>query len=133
MLWSKLLKLALVAGTCGLFAGCTSGATGTVEGTVYVDGEPMGGFEVSYKSDEDGSVAMGASQSDGRYKLFIGRANKRIRTGRYHVTLEPSGMITGVPRPTVRLPARYLDFSQTDLVQTVDSGSNVLDLHVETR
>ena len=81
---------------------CTSRATGTVEGTVYVDGQPMGGFEITYKSDEDGSVAIGASQNDGRYKLFIGRANERIRTGKYHVTLEPSGMITGVPRPSVQ-------------------------------
>lgn len=114
-----------------LLLGCSRGNMGTVEGTVFVNGEPTGGLEIAYKNDADGSMALGATQADGRYELRIGRGERQIAVGSYHVTVTPSEMVTGVPKPDVRMPSKYLSHEETDLVQTVNPGANTLDLNID--
>ena len=126
-------KLMVCVAVLALMGGCSAATTGTVEGTIYVDGTPLGGLEVAYKSDKDGSLALGATLEDGKYSLRMGRGNSNIPVGTYHVTVVPSGEVTGIAKPKIKLPSRFLQHDTTDLIQTVGPGANVLDLRLDTK
>jgi len=108
--------------------GCSSQKTGTVDGIISVDGQPTGGLEVAFRNDTDGSMALGATQADGKYSLRMGRGRSEISIGSYHVTVTPSAHVTGIPKPSVKLSEKYLMHDKTDLVQTVEPGENHLDI-----
>jgi len=126
------LKLKLLATTifAGLLVGCGGPATGTVTGRVLIDGAAQGGFEVTFTSQTDGSGAMGSSQQDGQYQLFVGRGKTQIPAGNYKVTVAPTPFVEGIPLPKVKLPATVTDLDQTVLIKTVKGGENVIDLEV---
>ncbi|MEX1042425.1 MAG: hypothetical protein WDZ51_17465 [Pirellulaceae bacterium] len=118
----------------GTICGCTNGqSTGTVNGIVTVDGKPMGGFEVIFTSSDDGTTARGYAKQQGEYQLFVGRGSHEIPVGEYKVTVIPSAFVQGVPEPTVKLPAAFASVEDTDLVKTVGSGANQLDLEISTK
>lgn len=111
--------------------GC-SAKTGTVEGTVAVDGKPLGGFQVTFTSQADGSTALGYAKSDGRYQIFRGRGKREIPVGEYKVTVQPTDVVDFVARPNVRLPSTYTDSSTTVLIESVEPGDNVIDFELES-
>jgi hypothetical protein len=120
--------------TCAVLcasAGCSSN-TGTVEGTVAVDGKALGGFEVTFTSQADGSTALGYAKADGRYQLFRGRGKREIPVGEYKVTVQPTDVVDFVSRPNVRLPATYTNSSNTVLIESVGPGANVIDFELES-
>jgi hypothetical protein len=116
---------------CGLAlqcaaAGC-SAKTGTVEGTVFVDGSPLGGFEVMFTSQEDGSTSLGYAKADGKFQLFRARGNRNIAVGEHNVTVKPTDMVDFVRMPKVKLPT-----DQTVLVKSVKPGANVIDFDLHS-
>lgn len=113
-------------------AGCSPGDTGTVEGTVIVDGNPLGGFEVTFTSQADGSTALGYAKADGRYQLFRARGNRNIAVGEHKVTVTPTEMVDFVPKPNIRLPATYTDRYKTTLIRSVEPGANVIDFELDS-
>ncbi|WP_459554785.1 hypothetical protein [Lacunimicrobium album] len=116
-----------------VISGCGGSTTGSVTGTVRVDGNPMGGFEVRYYSVADGSMAIGGALSDGQYKIVKGRGETAIEAGDYKVTVTPSSMIDGVAEPKVKIPRELADASTTTLMKTVGPGANVIDLEISAQ
>jgi hypothetical protein len=114
-------------------AGCGNSGTGSVTGTVRVNGSPMGGFEVRFYSVADGSMAIGSAMSDGQFKLVKGRGETQIEAGDYKVTVEPTSLIDGVAEPKVKIPQELASASTTTLVKTVGPGANVIDLEISAQ
>ncbi|WP_437200797.1 hypothetical protein [Planctomicrobium sp. SH664] len=117
----------------GLIAGCSRNAVGTVHGTVIVDGQPMGGFDVIFHSQADGTSVMGAAKAEGRYELYRGRGATDIPCGEYRVTLTPNSLIDGVPLPKVKLPENVTQLEQATIVKTIAPGPNVIDIEVSSQ
>ena len=116
----------------GAAAGCSSGTTGTVEGTVIVDGKPLGGFEVMFTSQTDGTTSLGYAKADGRYQLFRARGNRNITVGEHKVSVKPTEVVDNVPKPNVRFPATYTDPFKTELIKSVEPGENVIDFELDS-
>lgn len=115
-------------------AGCNAGSqTGTVTGTLHVDGIPLGGFEVRFYSVADGSMAIGSAGADGHFTLIRGRGEKQITVGDYKVTIDPTDLIEGVPEPKIKIPQELAAAGTTTLTKTVSSGANVIDLDISTQ
>jgi len=130
---SKVTAAVLTLAVAICLAGCSGGNTGKVEGRVLIDGEPMGGFEVSFISVKDGSGAIGSAAEGGKYELIQGRSNEWIPVGEYKVTVTPTSFVDGIPMPKVKLDKGYTDPRQATLVKTVEPGRNQIDLEVETK
>ena len=121
----------LIGAILCISVGCSAN-TGTVEGTVEVDGKPLGGFQVTFTSQADGSTALGYAKADGRYQVFRGRGKREIPVGEYKVTVQPTDVVDFVSRPNVRLPTTYTDSSNTILIKSVEPGANVIDFELES-
>ncbi|WP_437202743.1 hypothetical protein [Planctomicrobium sp. SH664] len=122
-----------VLGLIPLISGCFSGeATGTVDGKLYVNDAPMGGFEISFTSVAHGFVANGFAQADGTYWLIRGRADKQIPVGDYKVSIAPSAFVPNVKKPNVKLAGKVSSLEETTMTQTIKAGPNVIDLRVTT-
>ncbi|WP_040352880.1 hypothetical protein [Blastopirellula marina] len=108
--------------------GCWKGDTGTVEGTLKVDGEPLGGFLIYFASKDGNGEAMGGVIGDGSYKLTYGRGDDQIPVGEYRVYVQATEFIDNVSMPKVKLERQYTDPYEASLVKTIDYGHNVIDL-----
>lgn len=128
MLRTQLLALPVL-----LTLGCTGESIGTVKGTLNIDGQATGGYEIHYLNASDGSMAIGYAQADGRYEMFRGRGKSTLNTGSYTVSLSPSPDVPGVPMPKLKLPAIYTDRDQAALKVTVNPGENDITLDVKSR
>ncbi len=122
---------------CFLFAilalcGCSSSSIGSVSGTVLVNGQPTGGFDIRYYAVSNGLMAVGGAQADGKYQLVFGRGDRSLPIGEYKVTVTPTADIEGVPMPKVKLSKDLFDASTTPLTKTVGPGENVIDLDLTT-
>ena len=129
--------LALMALAC-LMTGCSQGpAVGRVEGTVTLDGSPLGGAKVIFTPIDGGRPSMAVTDGSGRYELEFGPGVKGALVGKHKVsisTFEPgetddSGQLVGhVPE---RVPAKYNQ--DTTLIVEVKRGSQVIDFPLESQ
>ena len=125
----SLLGFAVAVTLVGV-VGCGSGPdTGTVTGTVTMDGQPVAGVEVNFEPiDVDlGTTATGYTQAAGEYELFYPGSKKGAPAGEYIVRIVPAEMEEGAG-PPVRIPAKYND--QSELTKTVESGSNTINFEL---
>lgn len=80
---------------CGMLIGCGggegySGPTGTVTGTVKLDGTPVSGpTKVAFINTEKGFTAVGTTDSSGRFTLSS-KGESQIPVGKYQVTVTSS-------------------------------------------
>lgn len=126
-------SLALCIGCCLLLVsvGCSSSEpeqpTGTVKGTLTLNGEPFSNAGVVFYSAETGSGMGFAVASDGTFGH-----DKPLWTGNYKVTLgakqpSPEDLEAGkIPSPSVDpgIPKRLLDPSTTYFSAEVKAGVN---------
>ncbi len=115
------------------FCGCDLAATGTVTGTVLVDKVPTGGLDIRFYSIQDGSMAIGGTGADGKFKLLRGRGDPALPIGEYKVTIAPTADIAGVPMPEIKLSPELLDSGTTPITKTVKAGENVIDIEVSSQ
>ncbi|PQO46968.1 hypothetical protein [Blastopirellula marina] len=113
--------------------GCGSGNSGTVSGTLTVDGEPSGGYFVYFEPTDGNAEAVGGAVADGSYSLTYGRGSTQIPVGEYRVYVTPTDLIDNVPMPKVKVEADYLNRDKTTLVKKVEAGTNVIDLEIPSR
>ncbi len=100
---------------------------GTVSGTVLVDGEPTGGFEVVFVSPE-GLEYTALAIKGGTYRVIGGRTSPDIPAGSYRVTVTPSSLVDDVPRPKMKLSEDYFDSARTPIIVEVNRGKNDIPL-----
>ena len=122
-----------------LVAGCLSRgpAVGRVEGTVTLDGIPLGGAKVIFTPVEGGRSSMAVTDGSGRYELEFGPGMKGALVGKHKVSIstfeagetDDSGKLVGhVPE---RVPAKYN--RDSILTAEVKAGSQVIDFKLESR
>jgi hypothetical protein len=142
--WLVLSALLVTAGGCG--SDGYSGPTGTVRGTVTLNGEPVpAGTGVVFVSDE-GFSASGQVDAGGAYELSSANSGKRVPAVSYKVMISaPSGgegtaeetdyeammeaSASGQASSAAALsaiPAKYGSTATSGLTFTVDAGDNTI-------
>ena len=133
--------------------GCDSGGGPVpLRGTVKLDGRPLANASVYFISkDSKGRDALGSTDADGVFRLSTIRPGDGAFPGTYKVTVQLAAPINAAAvaatpaeamqassagrkpkQPSVTLPPRYSQPSQTILVQEVPaSGSVVFELQSE--
>lgn len=131
-------RLPLTIFSCLSFAlllatGCSGGSTGTVEGTVSVNGAPVNGLEVEFTRVEGGGPAMAYTVNGGKYNLIVGRGNDQIPIGEYKVAIRVFSEDPTLEIPKFKLGPNYTKTEETELRGTVKSGTNTLDFDLNTK
>lgn len=127
-LWLAAFCLLGLSG-CGLFAG-----SGQVEGVVFLNGEPTGGFEVTLtpaKRPDSGVAYYGTAGEQGKFRISQGKGNFLIPAGTYRVTFATIAVSDSVPVLNLNLPAQYSDPAQASIQIDVKQGKNNFDLKLE--
>ena len=148
VLWALLAIAGLVAsGGCG---SGDAGPTGTVSGTVTLNGQPVPpGSTVSFIS-EKGQTAAGVVEDEGEYQLYIGGEDKYIPVGAYKATVAPpaeemtqaeyDAMMEAASsqkrpsRPPAQkslIPVKYQMPATSGLSFNVEEGSNQIDIKLD--
>jgi len=119
--------------------GCSPGgpALGRVEGTVTLDGVPLGGARVVFTPVDGGRPSMAVTDGSGHYELEFAGGIRGAVVGKHKVSIstfeagekDDSGKLVGhVPE---RVPPKYN--LETTLEQEVKRGSQVIDFKLESR
>jgi hypothetical protein len=127
---------ALAALAVSVLSGCgRSVKLGEVEGTVRLDGQPIGQVLVVFiPEDSQGPQSTGITDGEGRFKLRCNNARSGAVVGPHRVTLldaavAPGGRSRddepeeGAARPTSRVPDVYSRADKTPLRQLVAAGT----------
>lgn len=131
---SHLGRLSLLLLGCFLIVGCGGGDTGTVSGTVTVDGQPTDALEVEFiPVDVENGPAMGYTSQGGKYQLIQGRGNKQIPVGDYRVAISVFGEAATPEVKALKLPPTYTSAEETELQATIKSGANTIDFDLQTQ
>jgi hypothetical protein len=141
---SRLLFLGLLvvlgAGGCG-----ASIATTPVEGTLTLDGKPIGKAVVIFSLDGEGSAgaarSVGQTDEQGRFRLRTESGQEGAVPGQHRVTVEDlswydaprdaEGSVTKLPKR--RFPAIYSDPLQTPFRVTIQANSQPVELKMRVR
>jgi hypothetical protein len=115
---------------------------GEVEGTVRLDGQPVGQVLVVFiPEDPQGPQSTGITDAEGRFKLRCNNARSGAVIGPHRVTLvdgavAPGGRSRddepeeGAARPTSRVPDVYSRVDKTPLRQAVSAGTQSVTIDI---
>lgn len=126
--WCGLLGMILLP----TLVGC-GGTTGTIEGSVSLDGQPVRGVEVVYRDLAEGVEGAGITNAEGKYRVFFGRGNRELPVGEYRVTLElmlPEEEAAPAQRQLRSIVSRYNGNLPNE---TIVPGVNVVDLQLDSK
>lgn len=139
---------AVVTSSVLFLAGCGDSGrpqTASVQGTVTLDGAPLGGVSVQFIPQEDkGRSATGTTDAAGNYTLSTFQTGDGAIPGLYKVivvrpisdeqALSEKGLPdASPPAPSgPEIPSKYSDPKQTELTTTVSSGSNTIPLELKS-
>lgn len=116
-----------------LLTGCGGAATGSVEGTVTVNGAPVNGLELEFVPVAGGGSSMGYTANGGKYQLIVGRGNDQIPTGEYKVAIRVFTEDPNLEIPKFKLGPNYAKLEDTELRGTVNGGENTINFDLETK
>ena len=136
------MKSCLLAVACCAMmvcVGCTKGGldapTGTVSGTVSIQGKPLTEGVVTFFGENNGDTATAEVQSDGSYSLKYGDGFS-VPAGDYRVSInsgigkptviDPQELMKRGPQPVLKnpIPEKYRDPKTSSLIAVVKAGSN---------
>jgi hypothetical protein len=118
--------------------GCSGSASGVAEvtGTITMDGSPLANAVVTFVPTEMGSPSYGRTDQSGIYTLQYTREVSGAVIGEHRVRI--STMSSGdpdsdppIPASPETVPAQYN--SQSELLRTVESGSNTIDFELDSQ
>ena len=130
---------------CGIILcdGCSSGPddvpeTGTVTGTVTLDGTPLAEALVIFQP-ESGRTSAGTTDSTGKYELDYTSTLKGAKLGKHTVSITtfkaPEGNLETKEAqkevPKEKVPAQYN--KDTTLTAEVKAGENTIDLDLQSK
>jgi hypothetical protein len=129
--------------TAGLLSGCGRSVTlGEVDGTVRLDGQPLGQVLVVFvPEDPQQPQSMGITDAEGHFKLRCNNSRSGAVVGPHRVTLVDANMAPGgrkrddepeegAARPVSRVPEVYSRTDRTPLRQTVAAGTQTISLEI---
>jgi len=124
---------------CGGGAGLPAGETGTVSGTVTLNGQPIqANCAVTFlpPGDAAGVMAIGTTDAAGMYALKM-RDQEGVLVGKYHVSVSPPRAPVmdvmaedagDIDDPPPLFPQKYLSPETSGVTLDVVAGSNKLDI-----
>ncbi|MHC4876863.1 MAG: carboxypeptidase-like regulatory domain-containing protein [Planctomycetota bacterium] len=148
------LSLPLLLACIALGSGCGSGpnladgATGTVNGKVTLEGQPVPeGTTVMFQRDSDGQVATGICDADGEFLLRM-KGGLEIVEGTYRVAVMPpnptanmsdeeamqasvDGKLEDVAAVSELIPEKYQVIENSKTIFSVKPGSNEFTLDMK--
>lgn len=137
----RALAASLVFGS--IFVGCGGGGPddypdmGTVSGTVTMGGQPLADARVTFTpKGSSGRPSTGITDSGGYYELSYSLSVEGAKVGEHAVSIStytgPAPDVNGdfQPGKPETVPMQYNTTSE--LVETVDSGSNTFDFELES-
>ncbi|WP_291171768.1 carboxypeptidase-like regulatory domain-containing protein [Gimesia sp.] len=126
-----------------LFHGCSSGPddvpeTGTVTGTVTLDGAPLADAQVQFQP-ENGRTSTGTTDAEGHYELDYSGTLKGAKIGKHSVSITtfnaPEGNLETKEAqkqvPKEKVPAQYN--ANTTLTADVKAGENTIDFDLQSK
>jgi hypothetical protein len=136
-------RFVLAALAASFLGGCGRSVTlGEVEGTVRLDGQPVGQvFVVFIPEDPQEPQSTGVTDAEGRFKLRCNNAHSGAVVGPHRVTLVDAAVAPGgrkrddepeegSARPTSRVPEVYSRVDRTPLRQTVSAGKQSVSIDI---
>lgn len=118
-----------------LSAGCGQSDWGTLEGTVLLNGEPIGPGAISLEPvNEARAGALAKFGSDGKYAIQSSGRKPGAPIGEYRVFIrggENLSAETDGPPPQSNIPPRYGALSGSDLTVTIEPGANTKDFDLQ--
>jgi hypothetical protein len=123
--------------------GCGGSAPAPVEGTLRMNGKPLGNVQVEFLPEANGPRSTGVTDQTGHYTLTTLDGRPGALVGRHRVVLSDLGVYEdkapapgekkkrdiALVRPS-RLPAQYGDVTNTPLRKEVRAAPNTIDLEV---
>ena len=128
---------------------CGSSNSGSVSGTITIDGAPLEGAKVCFYPAQ-GRASIGTTDSQGKYNLAYSRSQNESPIGEYRVTLSTEKAVEveypdsdygrgGTVKADVisearaeALPPEYVEKGTTQLRATVKSGENTIDFSLQS-
>lgn len=137
---SALLCRILLIAWVALVAGCGEKNWATVNGTVMVNGTPIGPgtimFEPTGSGDPRARSGIGNFKEDGKYVVRSAGGRDGIPAGEYQVLIdgkpaESSGDEFVDPARITKIPAKYLNPSTSGLTASLEAGENTVDFDLK--
>jgi hypothetical protein len=136
--WVAVAGLGLLAA-----GGCGGPACGPVEGTLRMNGKPLGNVLVEFLPEANGPRSTGVTDPAGNYRLTTLDGRPGAVVGRHRVVLSDLGVYEdkapapgekkkrdiALVRPS-RLPHQYSEVASTPLKKEVHAAPNTIDLDV---
>lgn len=140
------LLLSTVA-ACG--GGVDYGPTGTIQGTLTMDGQPLpAGTQVVFMHPEKGYAAFGGTDAQGHYEITSWN-DGQMPVGTYHVMIQPAAGANSDEEPSpedlldnpekfeqaaqANFPFKYRQTNSSGLEFPVTEGANTIDIEIKSR
>jgi len=118
-----------------MIAGCGNSDWGYLEGTVRLNGEPVGPGTMTFEPVAgDKAGALASFGEDGKYSVRSAGRKEGAPIGEYRVAIiggESFGEEVAGPRPPSKIPARYSQPATSNLTVTIEPGTKTMDFDLE--
>ncbi len=117
-----------------LMAGCSQEDWGTLEGTVQMNGSPLGPGTIMLKPVEgDRPGAMGTFGEDGVYSVMSAGRKEGAPAGEYRMTIHGGEGLGegGSSQPMSSIPPRYGQADLSNLTVKIEPGENTKDFQLK--
>ena len=131
-------RVAVAVGTAALsvtfLVGCSRDGPeiAPVEGTVYLDGEPLEGAYLKFQP-PNGRPSVGVTDANGEYEMIYSRQENGALVGEHTITIttyQRGNWEDGIPPVPEKVPAKYN--SQSELKRTVEPEHNTIDFELDS-
>jgi hypothetical protein len=116
-------------------SGCGAADWGYLDGTVRLNGQPVGPGTLTLEPVEgDRAGAIASFGEDGKFSIRSARRKEGAPTGEYRVLVyggESFGEEQTGPRPKSKIPLRYSSPSTTDLTVTIEPGNQTVEFDLK--
>jgi hypothetical protein len=117
-----------------LTAGCSQNNWGTLEGTVQLNGAPVGPGTIMLEPIEgNGPGAMATFGEDGEYTVMSAGRKEGAPAGEYRVTIHGGDALSegAGPQAKTDIPPRYAQADLSNLTVKIEPGDNTKDFQLE--
>jgi hypothetical protein len=117
-----------------IVAGCGKSDWGYLEGSVLLNGKPIGPAIISLEpSDGQRAGGVGPVDENGKYKIISARKKEGVAVGDYRVTVHSNLSDFGFEQPNKKaaIPARYANPDTSGLTVTVERGTKQFDIELK--
>jgi hypothetical protein len=129
------LPLAACVAVAILFVGCGSQDWGYLNGTVTLNGQPVGPGTITFEPvNADRSGSMASFSADGKYSVISAGRKEGAKVGEYRVLIqggESFGAEEAGPRPASKIRPRYANPNTSDLTVTIEPGTKTVDFDLK--